>query len=680
MKSIHLVFGTYNDHPVGSDGERFEKNYQQALKPFLSILNRFPKFPAVLFYSGILLEWIEKNHPEFIMLLTEMVKRKQVELLTGGFYEPVLPMIPNSDKVGQIEMLTTYLRTRFGKRPRGSWLTERIWDPSLASTLRTSGIDYTFLVDRHFQHAGLEEEELYYTYVTEDQGKTISIFPLSDTLGDYIPGSPPEEVLAFMTSHADSAEDRIISLIVDGGNLASRDSRTRSSSKSWLEAFLNLIDDRSDIVVPISPEQYLKQIAPRRKIYFPTTRYSEMTRWLSNPRGKGKATDIMKRTKTSSDLRQCYSAGLFRHFLTRYPESNLMYAKMMYVHLLVNGIRGDKYRKKTAREELWRGQYHGAYWHGRGGGIYLNALRKSIYRSFIEVEDLTRLPGVFTPSIISFDFDMDGQNEHLYQSKELNAYIHSNGASIFELDYIPKRWNYQDTLARRPELYHGAEAGAYDWYMRKAFVDHFFSEGDSIESFNTMSYKELGDFVLGSYELMTTNRDHFEIDLYRNGYHSSRSRSNAIRIDKKYSFKKATVSVDYTITNSSNHTLSLRFGSEVNLAFASDASKDLKLFKFDSSGKRTSMTNGMTSHNSVSRVMCQDQLNKTNIDLSSEHAFALWSLPVETAVLSNGTKKRVYQSTCLVPQWKFELRPNEHWNSTLSLSFSMRETKRSRKT
>jgi len=284
MKSIYFVFGTYNGQPVGIDGQRFEKNYQRALKPFLSILNRFPNFPVVLFYSGILLEWIEKNHPEFMMLLTEMVRRKQVELLTGGFYEPVLPMIPNSDKVGQIEMLTTYLRTRFGKRPRGSWLTERVWEPSLASTLRTSGIDYTFLVDRHFQYAGLEEEELYYTYVTEDQGKTICIFPLSDTLGDYIPSSPPEEVLAFMTSHAESADDRIISLIVDGGKLASRADRTRSSSKSWLEAFLTLITDRSDIVVPISPEQYLKQITPRRKIYFPTTRYSEMIRWISSPR------------------------------------------------------------------------------------------------------------------------------------------------------------------------------------------------------------------------------------------------------------------------------------------------------------------------------------------------------------------------------------------------------------
>ncbi|HUV08568.1 MAG TPA: 4-alpha-glucanotransferase, partial [Spirochaetia bacterium] len=160
MKSIQLIFGTYNCQPVGKTGNVFEQSYQASFKPFLSALNRFPDFFAVLHYSGILLEWLEKNHPEFMMLLSDMVSRKQVELLTGGFYEPVLPLIPNHDKLGQIEKMTTFLRAHFGRRPRGCWLTERIWDSSLASTLNTSGIEYTFLNNQQFRNAGLEEDEL----------------------------------------------------------------------------------------------------------------------------------------------------------------------------------------------------------------------------------------------------------------------------------------------------------------------------------------------------------------------------------------------------------------------------------------------------------------------------------------------------------------------------------------
>ena len=157
MKSVRLIFGTYNNFPIGSAEEYQETTYQQALKPFLSVLNQYPKLPAVLHYSGILLEWIEKNHPEFIMLMQDMAKRRQIELLTGGYYEPVLPMIPKSDILGQIEKLTTLLRSQFGRRPRGNWLTECVWDPSLASALKTSGIEFTFLEDQHFRFAGLRD-------------------------------------------------------------------------------------------------------------------------------------------------------------------------------------------------------------------------------------------------------------------------------------------------------------------------------------------------------------------------------------------------------------------------------------------------------------------------------------------------------------------------------------------
>ncbi len=114
MNKINIIFGTYNSQPVGVSHEEIEEAYQNSYKSFLSVLNKYPDFCIVLYYSGVLLEWIEKNHPEFIMLLSEMVRRKQVELLTGGFYEPILSVIPNTDRMGQIEKFTTYLRSRFG--------------------------------------------------------------------------------------------------------------------------------------------------------------------------------------------------------------------------------------------------------------------------------------------------------------------------------------------------------------------------------------------------------------------------------------------------------------------------------------------------------------------------------------------------------------------------------------
>jgi alpha-amylase/alpha-mannosidase (GH57 family) len=100
MSSISLIFGSYNHQPDGTDAERLETEYQHSYKPFLSLLYKFPRLHTVLHYCGSLFEWMEDRHPEFIMLLKEMIRRKQVELLGGGYHAPILPLIPDGDKLG----------------------------------------------------------------------------------------------------------------------------------------------------------------------------------------------------------------------------------------------------------------------------------------------------------------------------------------------------------------------------------------------------------------------------------------------------------------------------------------------------------------------------------------------------------------------------------------------------
>ncbi len=45
-------------------------------------------------------------HPEFFELVGGLVDSGQIELMTGGFYEPILATIPERDAIGQINMLT----------------------------------------------------------------------------------------------------------------------------------------------------------------------------------------------------------------------------------------------------------------------------------------------------------------------------------------------------------------------------------------------------------------------------------------------------------------------------------------------------------------------------------------------------------------------------------------------
>ncbi|RKX79379.1 MAG: 4-alpha-glucanotransferase [Spirochaetes bacterium] len=657
MSKVRLIFGTYNSLPMGSYDYVFENAYQKAYKPFLTVLYNFPDFPVTMYYSGVVLQWLEEKHPEFLMLVEEMVKRKQVELLGGAFYEPVLSIIPVPDRLGQIESLTTYIRKHFGKKPRGSWIPELVWEPSLASILNNSGMDYIFLEDFRFLHAGFKEEELYYPCLTEDQGKVITVFPLSTHFREIIPSQSPESIVEKILSIGLQEKEPLISLIDTGDKFGLYEGTYNLCYREkWLESFINLILQNSEVIDPVSPLRFLRTTKPRKKGYFGSSSYEDMMGWVKTP----------DRIKSNNFLKGSY----FRQFLLRYHESNLIYSKMIYTHILTSQIRGDKSRKKAAREELWKGQCNHAYWPGSTGGLYENHLRKAVYYSLIEAEKITHEKGIFIPSIVTADFDMDGEKEFLYQGHELNAYVHTNGGVLFELDYLSTSWNYLDTLSRYREPYHqkDMENTGYDWYMRKAFIDHFLSQEDSINAFDTMTYTELGNFVEAPYRVREFNREQKEIQLRRKGTIFLNQKSNSFEIIKKYSFSNNYVEVLYTLKNLSDTFLDIFFASEINLSFRSREETMLGIFP-RVSGEKKPISSNMEEVSGIKELLLEDLYNKVRITLTASDPFDLWSLPVETVARTAYGYKNIYQSSCFLPRWRLDFSAGEERRICLGINF-----------
>jgi alpha-amylase len=434
-----------------------------------------------------------------------------------------------------------------------------------------------------------------------------------------------------------------------------------------LEHFLGLVSQR-ETVETVIPGKLAKQSSPKAKIYIRAGASPDVIDCLL-PADKARRAAALKKKKVSADLKALSDGGLFRQFLCRYRESNWMYSKMMYTHILVNQIRGDKYRKKTAREEMWKGQSHFGYWHGSMGGIYWPSVRKEHYRAFIEAERLTRSDGIFTPSIISFDFDMDGRNEYVYQGRDINAYVHHMGGILFELDYIPCRWNYGDTLSRIPEYYHVNGEKIYDRYMRKCFADHFLDEGEAIRETQDVPQLERGDFLDQEYELYKLNREHRELTLGRDGGVRIRKRTYPLNVRKKYVFKRGGLEVEYTITNLSGKTLDLRFGSEINLSFPSKDSKHLAILGSDKS-KRVRIPSRPHASRSLGRLQLKDLKNRVQIAINSSEPFSLWTTPLETVSRTLCRRERHYQGSCFLPLWNLRLEPDQSWSNRIGLSFS----------
>jgi hypothetical protein len=195
---LALCFGVHNHQPVGNFEHVLEAAEAQAYRPFLECLRGRPEVRLTTHWTGGLLEWMREHAPQTFDLLSLLVGRGQVELLTGGFYEPILAVLPDHDKVGQIQRLTEFIVSHFGVRPRGMWLAERVWEPHLPPALREAGVEYVLVDDSHFGLAGVDPDVLGGYYLTEDQGVTIGIFPINQRLRYLIPFAEVEASVEYL--------------------------------------------------------------------------------------------------------------------------------------------------------------------------------------------------------------------------------------------------------------------------------------------------------------------------------------------------------------------------------------------------------------------------------------------------------------------------------------------------
>ncbi|MDR2900150.1 MAG: DUF1926 domain-containing protein [Treponema sp.] len=656
-QNIKVILGSHHHIPYGACDNDFANAYDLKLKPFITALYKFPRIPVVLHYSGVLLYWIERHHPEFFMLIEEMISRKQIEFLGGGFYEPLFPLIPLSDKIGQIEMLTTYLRKQFGKRPQGCWLPCLSWDQSLVGALSTSGMNFTFLDENQFRLAGIEKID--YPCVTEDLGKLITVFPIASRYHADFAEKKAGKVLDAIISENEESSDRIISIFPEQ---FCKDTSNAASVELALHDFFQDVSQTSNSFTFTSPSRLLKSALPLRKAYFPTSSEPRFMYWAmdANSRRKFQAPEDAAPQSTTF-----YPGAMAKQFLVQYPEANGIYSKMMYISMLISQLRGDKSRKLTAREELWKAQGCDSFCHIGEGGIYRNTIRKAVYKSLLEAEKITREKRDFIPSLAVFDFTLDGESEYLFQNKDINAYVKSLGAVIFELDYLPKAWNYLDTFSRRKESYIDTKT-IEDTYRRSAFSDRLVPANITFQDAFASNFGNHRLCVLEPYSILDMDRSHQKAN-FKLSANPDLPFGN-IEIEKHYHLKKDSINVSYTITNQGDSETIFQFIPEIDLSFFGESEKFQRILTLGDSEKvPVSMDDGNL--NTASGLELQDMKNEVVITLLFDTPSNVWILPIRTLCRINGNITEQYQSTCVMPVKKLALKPQESYKTVFTLKF-----------
>lgn len=724
MPKVQFIFAIHNHQPVGNFEFVAEDAYQKSYLPFIKTLDRHRSLKITLHYTGILYRFFEQKHPEFIDMLKCLVKDGRAEILSGGFYEPILAVLPDVDKVGQIRALSDFIHDKLGYDARGMWLAERVWEPHLPKYIAEAGISHVVVDDFHFKMAGLHDDELDGYYLTEEQDGLLRIFPGSEKLRYLIPFHRPEESIEFLSCFRSTERNRLAVMADDGEKFGVWPETYRTVyEEGWLERFFTLLEQNSEWLETTTFAEYLAKEPPRGRIYLPTASYMEMGEWALPTRAMKEYDDALAKVKNSPELaglRPFLKGGIWRNFLAKYSESNHMHKRMMMVSRKVRAaleVLNGKGAKKNAEasrmlDHLYQSQCNDAYWHGVFGGLYLPHLRSAVYEQVIKAEYMAdaalhrqgQVAGVRGQGkknqaswleIELGDFDQDGSEELMINSELLNLFIDpKEGGRISELDWKPRAFNLMNTLTRRREEYHGkilqavtdkasaAPAGGaktihervtmkeeglqyhllYDWYTRGSLLDHFLGSGVDLVGFMRSEYYEAGDFVLGAYDVKHKRPGSAVVLLERTGQVAGLG----VRLRKEISLTKSAseFSVKYEIMNLSNEELNTSFGSEFNFSLLAGNAHDRY---YDIPGHTLDKRNlaSLGEINNVKQVSLVDEWLKLTVSLVFTQPAILWRAPVETVSQSEGGFERVYQSSMVMPIWRISLVPRTAWQAEI---------------
>jgi len=696
VPKFELVLLIHAHQPVGNFDEVLERAYRNSYRPFLEVLARHPSIRVGLHYSGGLLEWLAARHPEYFDRLRELVAGNQVEIVGGGFYEPILVTIPPEDRHEQITRLADYVEKHFRARPRGAWIAERVWEPQIPSCLATAGVQYTLVDDNHFLGAGFDLDELYGYRLTEDLGHTVKVLPGLKMLRYLIPFHDVSETIDFLRKAAVQHPGGLAAMgddlekfgIWPGTNdLCYRD--------GWLEHLFTAIEQSSDWLLTSTPGDAVASHDPLGRADLPSASYTEMMEWALPSPARDRYHKLVEEFSSRPDALPFLRGAAWRNFFTKYSESNLMHKKMLHVsdkvHRLSHHRRRDKHFEQAHSEAvtlLLRGQCNDSYWHGIFGGLYAPHLRTAVWTALARAEaiadSLAHRKRQFAEET-RLDFDADGREEIYFTSDRYAALVApEDGATICTLDFLPPNVTLINSLMRRLESYHAKlrylsddpaegvhsiheqtrtkEEGLerwliYDRWPRHAFRLLLFGRGKTQQDYASVHLEEDAALAAGRYCVMDSSPTH--VNLASDG-------SADWPAEKAFSLAPTATGFDLscglTVRRAAPGTASVHIGLEIVLNFLAPSAPDRY---FESDGKRFPLRWSAAIPGEELQVV--DEWQRVHVALEAPAARCFWIAPIETVSESEDGFERIYQGSQIMAVWPVELPQGAEWKGQLTL-------------
>jgi 4-alpha-glucanotransferase len=697
VRKFELVLLIHAHQPVGNFDDVIERAYATSYLPFIQVLARHASIRAGLHYSGPLLEWIERAHPEYFDTLRTLVRSGQIEIVGGGFYEPILISIPREDRHEQIVRLSAYIERHFGVKPRGAWLTERVWEPEIPSSLAPAGVDYTLVDDNHFLGAGFELERLYGYALAEDLGHTVKVIPGLKSLRYLIPFRDVSETAEFLRTAAGKHPGGLAAM---GDDLEKfgvwPGTYEHCYTNGWLESFFVMLEQSADWLSLTKPSDAVSSRPPLGRAELPTASYTEMMEWSLPTPARIRYHDLVEEFASRPDALPFLRGGTWRGFFSKYTESNLLHKKMLHVSKRVRHLTASRRRDQTflaSRDEatilLLRGQCNDPYWHGIFGGLYSPHLRTAVWRSLAEAEalaDLLTHRKHQYAKVERLDFDVDGREEIYFTSDRYAALLEpADGATVSALDFRSANVTLINSLMRRPESYHakirnlstaepqGAhsihdqvrtkEEGLerwlnYDRWQRHAFRFLVFGQSKTQQDYAAVQLEEDAALAAGRYRVADVSESRAAL---------ASEESVDWPTEKTLSFAPTEdgfeIVCDVAVRRTARGAAAVNVGVEIVINFLAPSAPDRY---FESDGRRYPLR--WSAAIPGQELLIVDEWQAVAVSLEASNARQFWIAPIETVSESEDGFERIYQGSQILAVWPIELAPDAEFRAQLKLT------------
>ncbi|MDX2226810.1 MAG: alpha-amylase/4-alpha-glucanotransferase domain-containing protein [Verrucomicrobiae bacterium] len=683
---VNLVAGLNCQMPVGATEARLQEAFDHVYRPFVSRLVEYPHLCWNLHFSGTVLDFFYRKHPWMLAELKRLAHRGQVELIGGGFYDPVLPVIPAADAVDQVRKLRGWIENNLSLTAGGAWLTESVWEPSCAPVLAMAGAGYTFLDESLFLPAGVAEGDLFGYYAAEDQGRRIFIFPLSNPLRGLIPGRPLDQLFSYLRRLANRNENLTVCWFGEAEEFGgSTESRRYIHAEGYLEALMMRLTEHSRWVRTRRAGEVIGSEGCRGLVAVPSGAPRAMMKWSLSHEAEGNLQAAESDLNLRHDAHRFVSyfrGGSWRGFLAKYSEANLMHKTMLRLSRELHHS-GHFVGKEAAYELLYQSQSHAPYWHGVSAGIYDPELRGAHWRRLAAL-DRSLAATHPQPRVEQVDFDCDGQDEILFQNGILSGVLNPGyGGSLSSCLLLTRALNLAGTLTRRKEHYQRHPGNVFhargpdvrvsgreivtgdkvlvvddDWYSRRIFQDHFFAGDTRMGRFERCDYGEWGDFVNQPYRVLETGiADRtIRVRMEREGGLYPFHQRAAFAVQKELTLQGAGMEMAYRLENRSDRRLEFAFAVEMNLGLLCGPHDDV-FCQFESEYRKLMDSFEMTGQREMRLVDLDEGLQQT---LGVDEPARVWSFPIITFSRGPGGVDKHIQGISLTCVWDMTLEPGQH--------------------